>query len=103
MHGRIRFVHLSQALEEELAAEGLRFREELRGIAAKFPGLGGTEISGSMFFFMCQIVCLFLGSKLRLLPLQILSEGFTMLVCFFKYFFTVLGSSVDRKQLQQLV
>ncbi len=76
--------------------------QELRGIAAKFPGLGGTEIL-DRFFFMCQIVCRL--SKLQcLLPLQILSEGFTMLVCFFKYFFTVhLGSSVDRKQLQQLV
>jgi len=36
---------LAGALEEELAGEGLRFREELRGIAAKFPGLGGNNCS----------------------------------------------------------
>lgn len=33
------------ALDEELSAEDLRFREELRGIAAKFPGLGGNHCS----------------------------------------------------------
>ena len=47
-----------------------------------------------VFGVNCDVFCLLANA----------SEGLTMLVYFFKYFFTVhLGSFFDRKQLQQLV
>lgn len=81
-----------------------RLTQELRGIAAKFPGLGGHDFGHRWFYskpfwidvfgLNCNVFCL----------LANVSEGLTMLVYFLKYFFTAhLGSFFDRKQLQQLV